>query len=156
MYERILVALDGSDLAERVFPFVEPLANAFGATLILLQATTPPEKVVAELSGGDLGMAEPMMDPTPILDAEQEGVREYLERVAGRLQEAGLQVQIDEPEGPAADAVLRRAAELGTDLIAMTTHGRTGLRHVIFGSVAESVLHKATCPVLLVRAKDKD
>ena len=154
MYERILVALDGSDLAERVFPHVEPLAQTFGSTLILLHATTPPEKIVAELSMGDAGMAEPMIDPTPILDAEQQGAREYLDDAARRLGAAGLTVEIDEPEGPAADAILRRADELGVGLIAMTTHGRTGVLHAIFGGVTEEVLHKATCPVLLVRVKE--
>jgi nucleotide-binding universal stress UspA family protein len=154
MYERILIALDGSELAERVFPHVEPLAQASGSTLILLRATTAPEKIVAELSTGAVAGAEPMIDPTPILDAEQQEIREYLDGVAGRLRGAGLTIETDEPEGGAADAILRRADELGAGLIAMTTHGRTGLLHAIFGGVTEEVLHKATCPVLLVRVRE--
>src|SRR5919197_174919 len=113
MYERILVALDGSELAERVLPHVESLARAFGSALILLRATTPPERVVAELSAGEVAAAAPIVDPTPILEAEQQEVGTYLAGVASRLQQAGLTVQTEAPEGPAADAILGRAGELG-------------------------------------------
>jgi nucleotide-binding universal stress UspA family protein len=155
MYERILVALDGSELAERVLPHVEALAKAFGSTLILLQATTSPAKLIAELSGAEVDITPAIMDPTEILEEEQQEVGEYLAGAAARLKAAGWTVQTDEPEGDPADTIVKRAAELEADLIAMTTHGRSGFGKLIFGSVAESVLHHARCPVLLVRVHEE-
>lgn len=153
MYERILVALDGSELAERVLPHVEALAKAFGSTLVLLQATTSPAKLMAELSG-DIDMAPSIVDPTEILEEEQEEVGEYLTQISARVKAAGWTVQTDEPQGDAADTIVKRATDLKADLIAMTTHGRSGLGKLVFGSVAESVLHHAPCPILLVRVHE--
>jgi nucleotide-binding universal stress UspA family protein len=154
MYERILVALDGSELAERVLSRVDVLARALGSTLILLRATTPPEKLVAEVSVGLEVAAPVLLDPTPLIEEEKQVVEADLATVAARLREAGLTVQTDDPQGPAAEAIVRRAGELGVDLIAMTTHGRTGLRRMIYGSVAEEVLRRSTCPILLVRVTE--
>jgi nucleotide-binding universal stress UspA family protein len=96
------------------------------------------------------------MDPTPILEAEQSAARDYLDGVVARLQQHGLQVDAEHPEGHAADVIVRRAGELGVSLILMTTHGRSGLGRVVFGSVADSVLRHAACPVLLVRVTPDD
>jgi len=149
MYQRILVALDGTEIAERVLPHVEALAKSFGSTVILLQATTSPAKLMAELSG-DIDMAPTIIDPTEILEGEQEEVGEYLARVAARLEAAGWKVQTDEPQGSPADEIVQRATDLDADLIAMTSHGRSGLGRLIFGNVGESVLSHAKCPILLV------
>ena len=155
MYERILVALDGSEIAERVLPHAEALARAFGSTVILLRASTSPQRLMAELSPG-LDVATPViLDPTEILEDEQTEIAQYLEGVTGRLRMAGVTVQTDEPPGDAADEIVQRAGALGADLIAMTTHGRSGLKRLVFGSVAQSVLTHATCPVLLVRVTEE-
>ena len=90
MYERILVALDGSEIAERVLPQVEALAKAFGSTVILLQATTSPAKLMAELSG-EIDLAPTIIDPSEILDEEKAEVGEYLEKTAGRLRRGRLE-----------------------------------------------------------------
>ena len=66
-----------------------------------------------------------------------------------------LTVNTEHPEGPAADEIVKRATELGVSLILMTTHGRSGLGRVVFGSTADSVLRHAPCPVLLVRVTDE-
>ncbi len=156
MYQRILVALDGSERAERVLSHVEPLARAMGSTLILLRAATPPETIVAQLGAGTMAPAAGLVDPLPLIQAEQDEVAGYLERIATRLREAGLTVQSEHPAGPAGEVILHRADRLGVDLIAMTTHGRTGFGRLIFGSVAEEVLRRATCPILLMRVAEHD
>lgn len=140
VYERILVALDGSERAERVLPYVAPLADKFGASVTLLRATTSVGMVVA----GDI-------DPTPLLEAERQEATAYLAALAARLAEVGLTVSTASPEGPAADALVEHARRTGADLIALTTHGRGGLGRLLFGSVADAVLRHAPCPVLLVR-----
>src|SRR6266511_3130037 len=121
MYERILVALDGSELSERILPHAEALAREFGSTLILLRATTSPEKIIAELTTVDAGSAA-IVDPTPFIEGERQEVDAYLAGAASKLRATGLTVQTERPEGPADEMILQRASELGVDLIAMTTH----------------------------------
>lgn len=76
---------------------------------------------------------------------------QYLASNRERLEQECLAVTCRTPEGPAAESIVDYARVVGADLIAMTTHGRSGLGRVIFGSVAEAVLRLAPCPVLLVR-----
>jgi len=154
MYERILVALDGSEVAAQILPHVEALGRALGSTLIVLRATTAPETIIAELNAGAMVPATGIIDPEPIIEAEQEEVEGYLAKIADGLRQSGLTVQTERPEGPASQAILRRADELNVDLIAMTSHGRTGLGRLVFGSVAGAVLHRSTRPMLVVRATE--
>ena len=153
MYEHLLVALDGSSAAERVLDHAEALATAFSSTITLLRATISAEMFLAETAGGDatVGQVGPLMDPTPVLEADRESATEYLDGVAARLRQHNLTVNVEHPEGPANHVIVERASALGASLILMTTHGRSGLGRVVFGSVADSVLRHATCPVLMVR-----
>jgi len=158
MYEHLLVALDGSPSAERVLDHAEALAAAFHSRLTLLRATAGAEVLLAQTAGGGPGIGDvtPAMDPTPILEAEQSAAKDYLDGVVARLQQRGLTVDAEHPDGHAAEVIVRRANELGVSLILMTTHGRSGLGRVVFGSVADSVLRHASCPVLLVRVAPED
>ena len=160
MYERLLVAVDGSPAAEQVLAHAEALAKAFGSTITLLRATISAEMPVTETAGGEASvigeLAPPAMDPTPILNADRDAATDYLEQIAARLRSSGLKVDAEHPEGPANHVIVDRAAALGVSLILMTTHGRGGLGRMVFGSVADSVLRHAPCPVLLVRITDTD
>jgi nucleotide-binding universal stress UspA family protein len=157
MYQRILVALDGSALAERILPYAEALGDKFGATLIVLRATTPPSEIVAaEAAAGAIPVSPAVADATEITEAEQRDAAGYLRGVAARLRARGLTVEVNEPEGRIAEAILARARDLRADLIAMTTHGRGGLGRALFGSIADEVLRHAPCPVLLVRVSEPD
>jgi nucleotide-binding universal stress UspA family protein len=153
VYERLLVALDGSSAAERVLEHAEALANAFGSHVLLLHATLSPETVIAETTAGDaaIGQVAPTMDPRPILEADHASATDYLTQIAERLRQHTLNVTIDSTEGPANTVIVERAAALDVSLILMTTHGRGGLGRMVFGSTADSVLRHAPCPVLLVR-----
>jgi nucleotide-binding universal stress UspA family protein len=158
MYDHLLVALDGSDTAERVLEHATALAGAFGSRVTLLRATEGPEMVLAQTSTGgpSIGDVAPAMDPTPIIEAEQSAAGDYLNQVAARLRAHNVSVDTERPEGAPADMIVERAQALGVSLILMTTHGRSGLGRVMFGSVADSVLRHATCPVLLVRIPHAD
>jgi nucleotide-binding universal stress UspA family protein len=154
-YRRILVALDGSAVAERVLPHVELLARQFGSSVLLLRAVTPPERLVAATAEVSTGIA---VDQEPLLEAEEaerEEAQSYLQRTARRLAAQGLSVTVESPEADAATVMVGRAREIGADLIAMTTHGRGGLGRLVFGSVADAVLRSAPCPVLLVRVHEE-
>jgi nucleotide-binding universal stress UspA family protein len=156
MYERILVALDGSDLAEHILPHVEALGQALGATLVLLRAAASSELVAAGLTAGEAFPPADFVDPSSVTAAGYAEVDGYLATVAERLRGRGLRVQTARAEGDAADAILRLADEVDADLIAMTTHGRTGLRRLVVGSVAGAVLRRSTRPLFVVRVVGDD
>jgi nucleotide-binding universal stress UspA family protein len=157
MYEHILVAVDGSTLAEEILAYALPLAEGFNAKVTLLRATTPNEIAIPT--------ATPFRVPIGAMPYEWDmfGVEQYellrkaeqvyLNDLAQRLRELhpGLLVTWICPEAPAGQAILDQARELNVDLIALTTHGRSGLARMIMGSTADEVLRKATCPVLLLR-----
>ena len=147
------MALDGSPAAERVLEHAEALAIAFGSEVTLLRATLSPEMVIAQAGGGDatVGQVGTALDPEPVLKADHETALAYLDRVSASLRQRGVNIRIETPEGPAQSAIVERAAELGASLILMTTHGRSGLGRMVFGSTADSVLRHASCPVLIVR-----
>jgi nucleotide-binding universal stress UspA family protein len=162
MYQHIRVALDGSANAERVLPHVEALASKFGSRVTLLRATTP---AIDLIPPGALGMPvgdlsaygrvppEVAYDQVELtVEAEGKEAAAYLTGVAERMKAGGVEAQVDYPNDRASDAILDRSAELGVDLIAMTTHGRSGLARALLGSVADEVVRRSTCPVLLVRA----
>jgi nucleotide-binding universal stress UspA family protein len=157
MYTHLLVPLDGSEEAEAALPHVQAVAEKFQARVTLIRVTVAPETLIAEAAGGAPGVpdAGPMIDPTPVVEAEQQEASSYLQRVAERLRRSGVQEVNAEPsEGPAADTIVERAREQGADLIVMSTHARGGLGRLVFGSTADAVLRHAPCPVLLIRVEE--
>ena len=141
MLKTILVPLDGSSLAERALPDAEVLARQAGGTLLLIRVLPLPTPLAA--SAGVAGEGAP-----------EAGA--YLDRLAGRLVARGREVETRVIYGDPAEAILQEAASRDVAVIAMATHGRTGLGRLVFGSVAEAVLRCATAPVLLVRAWAED
>jgi nucleotide-binding universal stress UspA family protein/CBS domain-containing protein len=151
--QRILVTLDGSKFAERVLPSVELLAEKLGATVTLLQVLAPVQlPLQVEVYAGGAG-PERSTSSSPD-EARGDAVR-YLTSVQTALQARGVTAECETVEGPASEVIVRRARQLGADLIAITTHGRTGVDRMVFGSVAEDVLRQTPCPVLLVRVHEE-
>jgi nucleotide-binding universal stress UspA family protein len=158
VFDKILVALDGSPRAERVLPAVEQLAEKFSSKVILLRATMSAEEMAA-LATPPAGFGwpamgappSPLLNPLEIAKADLDEAAGYLETVADRFRALGLEVECETSDEKAADAILDCARRLEVNLITMTTHGRGGLGRIIFGTVAEHVLHHAPCPLLLVR-----
>jgi nucleotide-binding universal stress UspA family protein len=154
MYDRIIVPLDGSVVAEQVLPHVQALARQFSSVVILLRATTPPEEVTPLAAAGPALVAGPQLDTAALVEAEAHAASVYLEATAESLRSAGVRVECAQQDGPAAYVILEQARKRGADLIAMTTHGRGGLVRLALGSVADGVVRGAPCPVLLVRATE--
>jgi nucleotide-binding universal stress UspA family protein len=147
VYSRILVALDGSETAERILPYVIILAEKFGAVLTLLQAYTPLEKAL-------LAEAEIASGFTQVGVLRNQKIREradYLESIARTLRDRGAAATCIQWPGSAGATIVDYARRTGADLIAMTSHGRGGVRRLLLGSVADEVLRNAPCPVLVVR-----
>jgi nucleotide-binding universal stress UspA family protein len=126
------VPLDGSEVAQRVLPSLIHVAGAFGAEVILARI------VDHSLREGS---------------SEYDQVLRYLNRFADRLAEAGVgEAQLHVASGEPAQAILEAAREHRVDLVAMATHGRTGFDRLRLGSVAEEVVRRCPCPLLVVGA----
>lgn len=136
---RILVPLDGSDLAIEVLGPAAELANLLDADLMLLQAISPAPYV------------EGYYYVETDLDQQMADVRAALETTAERLRTAGRRVEVRTALGYPITVITETAKEEGIDLIAMATHGRGGLARLVMGSVATGTLQRAGLPVLLVR-----
>jgi len=143
--QHILVPLDGSPVAEQILPTVTTVALALGAELVLFQV------LLAHASGWMNG--EWYFPVHGVLDMAEEDAHAYLSAIAGRLEEQGLEVSTATSTGPVANCIVEYAEANQVDLIAMCTHGRTGLARWALGSVADRVLRAGGIPILLVRAQ---
>lgn len=147
MYTKILVPLDGSLRAERILPLVEELAFKFNSQVILLQVVEPAVTMVSPYDIAPYNAADEMQ--RQVAEAQN-----YLEGVEGRLRHKGINATRRIEHGPIVPSILAVAERESADLIAMASHGRTGLSRVFYGSVAAGVLHRADRALLLVRAQE--
>ncbi len=148
MYNKILVPLDESQRAEKIFPYVEALAQKFGSHLILLQVVEP---VVSTFVAG--GMT-PYYYDTEMTTQLLEAAKTYLAGVQDKLLAHGLEVKTRVESGPVVQLILQVATQEDADLIALASHGRTGLARVFYGSVAAGILNQADRALLLIRAQE--
>nr|WP_290667195.1 universal stress protein [Ardenticatena sp.] len=139
---RLLVPLDGSDLAERALSYAQVFARLYEAELHLLHVLSLP---VSGLAGLEAGPVEAAYWAT----IREEGER-YLERVAAQLREEGFSVQSALRTEPIAEAILQYEEEANIDLVVMTTHARSGLARAILGSVTDRVVRGGKAPVLVL------
>ncbi len=139
-WTRIVLALDGSPLAEEVLRDLEPLALALRATVHVLHVTTPMYLL------GDLHRI-PVGPPEP-------DIRPYLDSTCDRLAARGILAIPATTTGYPAAGITRYLEETGAGLVAMTTHGRRGLARAFAGSVAEDVIRESGVPVLIRRCTD--
>lgn len=158
MYHCILVSLDGSPESEAVLPEVEKLLQIHPGKVILLRIgpTVNLDTAAHEMWPQVSRAAQlPSEDFKVLCNAPEVQIREYLDGIAARLEATGAtvltEVNFNRPE----DEIIFYAKHYNADLIAMATHGRTGVNRLLHGSVTESVLHRAPCPVLVVRTPEK-
>ena len=147
MYRKILVPLDGSRRAETINSHVERLALCLGSKVIFVQVLEPTATMVSPY------------DMVPYYDAEEMDRRTketntYLQGMVGEFQEKGIDASYVTVQGPVVRSILDVAEEQDARLIAMASHGRSGLARVFYGSVAAGILHQADRPLLIVRAQD--
>lgn len=148
MYKRILIPLDGSELAEKAIDEAKGLCPGQGE-LVLMQVVRLPLPVMTP----EVGMSMPVIDMDD-LNAE---ALAYLNSWVEKLEEEGFRASAAVVEGDnVADAITKYAAENDINLIVQSTHGRGGLSRLVFGSVSEGVLRQAPCPVMFIRSNDED
>jgi nucleotide-binding universal stress UspA family protein len=142
MYKRVLVPLDGSELGESIMPFILQIAGPLDMAVVLVRVLDPRPPMAVEgtrhFAAADLGELQ--------RDAE-----DYLAPIAAGLRARGVDVRWEVRVGRPETEILAAARAAGADLIAMSTHGRSGIGRLLFGSVAEQVLRRAEVPVFLIR-----
>jgi nucleotide-binding universal stress UspA family protein len=149
MYNYILVPLDGSKRAEAILPHVEELAKRYDAQVILLRVV---ESV--PLPVGPEGT--PVVVDQKGLEQETDQALTYLTALQEDLRAKDIDARTSVYYGPVVQAIIRAAECECADLIAMASHGRSGMSQVFYGSVAAGVLHRVNRPLLLVRARDNE
>ena len=147
MFKHLMVTLDGTARSEAVVPHAIDVAKSMGAQLTLLRVV---DAVGAEWS--ERGAVGKSQAESTIRTMFAEQAQMYLERVAAQVRSAGIDATTLVKQGPPARQIVTAAKEIDADGIAMATHSRRGLNRLMFGSVAEQVLHETSVPVLLVRA----
>ena len=153
MFERVLVPLDGSKVGEAALPVIEQLVDKLAAgtkvevTLIGVITLLRHWVVVGEASA-------PVSYTEDELTIIKERVSDYLTKTGDSLKKRGVTIKTIVSSGNASDEILKAADEVKADLIAMSTHGRSGLRRLAFGSITDKVLHGSHVPVLMVRAPE--
>ncbi len=147
MYRRILVPLDGSPLAEAVLPYAEDLARSTGAELVFLRVTPNP---VAEIGLADPTLVAGYIEEVNRLEAE---ATRKLETLCSELESAGFRASFLVREGLVAETIMDVAKFMEADVIAMSTHGRSGISRWLLGSVADRIVNHSEIPVLLIRPK---
>lgn len=149
MYARILVAMDGSDLAARALDHALQLAKLAGSAMTIVTVNEP--AVVA--GGGYAAVAGTAFDPLPeLIEAQQQVAKDLLAAAARKAEAAGVSVGtvLIENSFPA-DGIIATANEIGAELIVMGSHGRSGLGRLLLGSQTNNVLAHSKIPVLVTR-----
>jgi nucleotide-binding universal stress UspA family protein len=146
MYKTILVPLDGSPRSEIILPHVEQLAQLFNSKVIFLRVVEPIASIQSAAgSHPEIGMG--------LRDQKAAEAESYVKAWQGEFREKGIEARYRIEHGPVTPAIINAAERDKVDLIAMASHGRSGVERVFYGSVAAGVLQRVSRPLLLVRSR---
>lgn len=148
MYNTILVPLDGSQRAEVILSHVIELAKKFSAKVILLESVE--QKLIYT---GDLEVSA-VSKQDEELARQTHTAESYIKGVQGKLEQQGIQVITRIMQGPPVEAIIEIAKKENADLIAIASHGRSGLGRVFYGSVAAGILQRVDRPLLIIRSSN--
>ncbi len=148
MYKKILVPLDGSDLAECVLPHAETIAKATGVEEVVFIRVAEPTYMPTRYA--EIGLTE---DDIRKIEAESRGVaQKYLDEVVARVDYGKVKVSSEVLSGKVAETLRDYVTRNNVDLIIIATHGRSGVSRWVWGSVADRILHSSTVPVMVIRS----
>jgi nucleotide-binding universal stress UspA family protein len=151
MYQKILVPLDGSELAECVLPHVEMLATACGVKEVVLVSVTERIAGFRVMDDSSQPLGERLVPEG--VGKEEKQAQKYLGKVAKTLEAKGIKVSTEVLMGKPAEEIIIYAHRVNCDLIVMASHGRSGIGRWAHGSVADRVFKATTVPILMVKAK---
>ncbi|OGN97615.1 MAG: hypothetical protein A2Z77_04440 [Chloroflexi bacterium RBG_13_51_36] len=143
MYKKVLVPLDGSELAEVVLPHVKEVAAGHNEGKVILL------RIVEPLPAG----TPPAVDFEVVRKAGVKAAEDYLARIQAKLNREGLPVETKVLTGRPAETIIEFAQREKVDLLTLATHGRSGIRRWVFGSVADKLVSSSSVPILLIRPK---
>lgn len=147
MYNKITVPLDGSMLAECVFPHVEAFIEEYHVGNIVFVRIVEPAVIFQS--------GEYPISPEILRESESAGksaAKDYLDQIVNRFKREGTELQFEVLLGRVAESLVDFAEKNDSDLILIASHGRSGVRRWVRGSIADKILHSSTVPVLIVRA----
>jgi nucleotide-binding universal stress UspA family protein len=145
MYHAILVPLDGSKRAEAILPHLEELARRYEAKVIFLQIIEP----VLLLGGPEI---VDMRQYEAAFEEQTKQAEVYLNALKVDFSKKGIEARTLTAQGPVVEAITNVSQRENVDLIAIASHGRSGISRVFYGSVAAGVLHRVDRPLLLIRS----
>jgi nucleotide-binding universal stress UspA family protein len=147
MYAKIMVPLDGSELAECVFPHLETIAKGCGVKNVTFVRVVEPFRIT---TGDDVVFSEEYVKKC---EADSKAAaKNYLDGLVGKLSYSGVSLRSEVLFGRPADMLVDYAKKKNPDLIIIATHGRSGVSRWVWGSVADRILRAACVPVLMIRA----
>lgn len=160
MYQKILVPLDGSKLAECALPYAEELAKGCNTEWVTLISVTEqvrgrtraPEAREVYRASDETGIQEAGQEMTVTFGKMQRQAQRYLSKIARGLEAKGLNVRTEVLLGKPAERIAGFAESGAADIIVMSSHGRSGPSRWAYGSVADRVLRASCVPVLMIRA----
>jgi nucleotide-binding universal stress UspA family protein len=146
MYEKILVPLDGSSRAEAILPHVEEMAHCHNSQVLFLSVVDP----AASLTGFE-GLA--MESSQKLIQEQVDEAEAYLAGKCGEFRQKNIETRTMVRYGAVVSTIIGVAEDENVDLIAIASHGRTGLARFFYGSVAAGILQQVDRPLLLIRAR---
>ncbi len=151
MYNKIMVPLDGSELAECVMPHVEALTTGCKITHVVFVRVVNPIQLPASVPArGEFGFSEE--ERQQMHARHKQAAESYLKRMVASTRLDGVVLNYEVLEGKVADTLAHWAEKNEVDLIVIASHGRSGVSRWIMGSVADRVMRSACVPVLMIRA----
>jgi len=153
MYQIILVPLDGSARAEHILPHVENLAIQYKSKVILIQVMEPLQIANPSLYVTS-ALTDTVKESLKDFNRRYEEINTYLSGRMGEFREKGIDVRKFVEQGPVVDTIISVAQRENADLIAMASHGRSGMSRVFYGSVAAGVLQQIDRPMLIIRSRN--
>jgi nucleotide-binding universal stress UspA family protein len=154
MYQTLLVPLDGSPRAETILSHVEDLATRFKSKVLLLQVVEPPLQFVNPSFYETTIQSDVIHEYLTDFKRKKEEITAYLTGVHENLQKKGINTGILVEQGAVVETVISVAQRENADLIAIASHGRSGLSRVFYGSVAAGIMQKIDRPILIIRARN--
>lgn len=145
MYRKLLVPLDASKRAEAILPHAESLAKGFGAKVIFLFVEEPPMMLEHDEVVDQEKLAKHMA-------LKRKEIQSYFDAIIERWRAKALTAEVLYGHGPVVNTIIDTAQREQVDLVAMASHGRSGLSRAFYGSVAAGVLHQIDRPLLLIRS----
>lgn len=147
MYKKVMVPLDGSELAECVFPHVEAFVEGFKLSDVIFVRVVDPDKTL--YSAEDYADLERLAEFEKL---QKSPAKSYIKQIRERFNNIGAAVHAEVLEGRIAESLIEYADKKGVDVIIIATHGRSGATRWLMGSIADKLIRSAKMPVFIVRA----